>query len=263
VNDPEVSWLSYDFPWRQRFPEAELVAGFEGGAIYTAEAEGSHWVITDEGTFAGFLDHEDADLADTTIKLERYEDPNTHQARLHALAEQLAETKPGEVAHMEASDDSVTIDHAMEKLRNAARAHREAIEQLRKLGAIRSRSLVGDLGERLAADYYGVELEPASTPGFDLVTREADRRRVQVKTLRDTPSNHRGSSSPLSEPYDLMLAIRLDENYEPVHAIEVSREVLEEFFGKGRVSWTRRLEDDPRVRRITKEELLITGRSGT
>lgn len=51
---------------------------------------------------------------------------------------------------MKKSDPAV--DAAMDRLRAAARQQRAAIEELIALGAVRSRSLVGDLGERLAAN---------------------------------------------------------------------------------------------------------------
>ena len=54
----------------------------------------------------------------------------------------------------------------MARLRAAERELRAAIEDLIRLGAIRSHVLVGDLGELIAARYYGVELPPPFTPGW-------------------------------------------------------------------------------------------------
>jgi hypothetical protein len=98
----------------------------------------------------------------------------------------------------------------MERLIAAERARREAIAELMKLGVIRSRSLVCDLGEAIAAAYYGVTLAPPATPGYDLET--TDGRRVQVKTLRCTATNVRNSIGVLREPYDVLFAIRLNED---------------------------------------------------
>lgn len=156
---------------------------------------------------------------------------------------------------MKKSDPAV--DAAMDRLRAAALQQRAAIEELIALGAVRSRSLVGDLGERLAADYYGVELDWDGRRGsaYDLTDRRD--RRIEVKTLRATPSNWRTSIGPMLGSYDALLAIRLDEAYLPLHAIEVPRAVLEEYYPAGkRVSWTKTLERDDRVRRITGDELL-------
>jgi hypothetical protein len=153
------------------------------------------------------------------------------------------------------SRDESQIAAAMRRLREAERARRAAITELRALGALRSRGLVADLGERVAADYYGVALAPPSTPGYDLITR--DGRKIQVRTLRSTPLNHRTSMGAMKEPYDTLLAIRLDEDYSPTLAIEVPRAVLETHYPHGtRTSWTERLERDQGVRRILPDELL-------
>ncbi len=151
------------------------------------------------------------------------------------------------------------IDQAMKRLRAAERARRAAIDDLIRLGAVRSRVLVGDLGERIAAEYYGVELAPTFTPGYDLIDREG--RRVQVKTLRATPTAPRTIIGEVTYPCDVLLAIRLDFDYAPTEALEMPCEVAEEFVGKnGKVSWTNALVDDDRVRHITASELLANTR---
>jgi hypothetical protein len=143
---------------------------------------------------------------------------------------------------------------AMKRLQLAERVRRRAINDRLAPGVIRSRGMVGEQREALAAAYYGVPLAPASTPGYDLVTREG--MRVQVKTLRGTPGNMRASIGWLTEPYDLMFAIRVDENHAATEAIEVPRAVVEELFGLGgRVTWLKRLADDARVRRIPARDL--------
>ena len=44
----------------ERFENKKLVAGFEGGAIYTAEKDEKYYVIVDEGTMLSLLSAEDA-----------------------------------------------------------------------------------------------------------------------------------------------------------------------------------------------------------
>lgn len=146
------------------------------------------------------------------------------------------------------------LDAAMARLRAAERERRAAIEDLIRLGAIRSRVLVGDLGEVIAARYYGVELTPAFTPGYDLVDRLGNR--VQVKTLRATPTRPRTIIGEVKDPCDLVLAMRLDFDYAPTEAIEIPRAVAGLFVGKnGKVSWTAKLVSHPEVRYITAAEL--------
>jgi hypothetical protein len=45
------------------------------------------------------------------------------------------------------------------------------------------------------------------------------------------------------------------EDYQPLEAIEVPREVIEERYGEGRVSWTQQLVRDPRVRHVAIDNL--------
>jgi hypothetical protein len=144
----------------------------------------------------------------------------------------------------------------MRRLCSAERARREAIDELIALGVVRSRRLVADIGEELAARYYGVELASnANTPGYDLVTR--DGRRVQVRTLRSEPHRERTIMGVMKEPYDVLFAVKLSVDYEPLRAIEVPRAVLERHYPHGaRTSWTKRLESDPEVERISLDRLI-------
>jgi hypothetical protein len=146
------------------------------------------------------------------------------------------------------------LDAAMARLRAAEREPRAAIEDLIRLGAIRSHVLVGDLGEVIAARYYDVEQPPAFTPGYDLVDRRGNR--VQVKTLRATPTRPRTIIGEVKDPCDLVLAIRLDFDYTPIEAIEIPRSVAGLFVGRnGKVSWTAKLVSHRQVRYITAAEL--------
>ncbi len=147
------------------------------------------------------------------------------------------------------------VEQVMEELRAVERERRRLIAKLQELGAIRSWGIVADYGETLAATYYGVELEPPSTPGFDLV--RGDGAKVQVRTLRVTPENKRASMGVMKEPYDLLLAIRIDQDYIPIEVIEVPRGVLEAHYPAGsRTTWTKKLGEDDGVRRIPPEQLL-------
>jgi hypothetical protein len=160
------------------------------------------------------------------------------------------------------TDREKAIEKAMTKLRRAARAHREAVEELKQLGLVSSHGLVGALGERIAADYYRVKLDPASTrgKGYDLITR--DGKRIEVKTLR-TAGFRRSSRQRiglLEGNYDRLLAIRLDAEYRPTEAIEVPRRIVEKHYPRGTVvTWSWKLEGDPTTRRITGEQLLARG----
>lgn len=129
---------------------------------------------------------------------------------------------------------------------------RAILAELIKRG-FRSRGFVGEWGEMIAAAYYGVELQRASQPGFDLVDKLG--RRVQVKTLRSTPENQRASMGILREPYDVLFALRLDISFQPVAAFEIPRAILDEKYPGKRTSLTRFLETHPDVKRVGRAEL--------
>ena len=148
------------------------------------------------------------------------------------------------------------VAEAMRRLRDAERERREAVAALISLGVVRSKRLVADLGEEIAARFYDVSLATnANEPGYDLVTK--DGRLVQVLALRSEPHRERTLMGVMKDPYHTLFAVKLSVDYEPLRAIEVPRAVLEEHYPHGeRTSWTKRLEFDPGVRRIPREQLL-------
>lgn len=150
---------------------------------------------------------------------------------------------------MKTEVELAVIAETFKRLYRAECARDAAIGDLVRLGVIRSRVLVGDLGEVIAANFYGVDLAPVLTPGYDLVT--LDGKRVQVKAMRGNGGKRTiVSRQPLPEACDLLLAIRLADDYSPLEAIEVPREVaVAHFEGRG-VHWTKRFAADPGVRRI-------------
>jgi hypothetical protein len=147
-------------------------------------------------------------------------------------------------------------DAAMRRLQAAERERRAAVQQLINHGVVRSHVLVGDLGERIAAAFYGVDLAPAFTPGYDLIDGQG--RRVQVKTLRATPDKPRSIVGEIKRPCDVVFALRLDFDYSPTEALEIPAQVAECFVGaNGKVSWTRKLAAHPAVSHFTAEQLRV------
>jgi hypothetical protein len=137
----------------------------------------------------------------------------------------------------------------MRRLVAAERERHAAIAELIELGAVRSHVLVGDFGEQLAAGYYGVELLAQFTPGHDLVDGQG--RRIDVKTLRATPHRPRTIIGEIKDPCDIVLAIRLHNDYSPDEALEIPVDIARRRVGKnGKLSWTRALAEHERVLRI-------------
>lgn len=59
----------------QKFlPDRKLLVGFEGGSVWLAEKDGRYYVITDEGSMAGFLvPGEDDDLLNQLVKIYEFD----------------------------------------------------------------------------------------------------------------------------------------------------------------------------------------------
>lgn len=147
----------------------------------------------------------------------------------------------------------------LDELSEMDRLRRRKIDRLRELG-FRSRSTTGEYGELIASLYYGSPLAPASTPGYDLST--PDGLRVSVKTLRSTPENRRTRIPSLHEPYDLLFALRIDENYVPEEAIEVPHSSVSPEYGLRPFSWSGRLLTLPGARHIPGEDLIALMANG-
>jgi hypothetical protein len=91
MTEPQTEAHPYNYPWRQRFPDAIRIVGTEGGAVYAAEAEDGWWVITDQGTMAAYVDtDEDADLLASMVKLTRFEDEPAWRAECEAVRARFA-----------------------------------------------------------------------------------------------------------------------------------------------------------------------------
>jgi hypothetical protein len=63
----------FGFNYKELYPNAKMIGGFEGGAIYKAVKDEKHYLIIDEGTLADFLDEDDKDLLDQLVKVIEFE----------------------------------------------------------------------------------------------------------------------------------------------------------------------------------------------
>jgi hypothetical protein len=102
------------------------------------------------------------------------------------------------------------------------RAHGEVLTELKHRGIIRTRSLVGDVGEFLAAGMYGGALTAPVTAGHDLVL--PDGRQIQVKTraFDSDPGSRRFNGLEVGG-YDAVLFLALDPaTFKPFLAREVT-----------------------------------------
>lgn len=109
------------------------------------------------------------------------------------------------------------------------RAWADVMRRLRDLGVVRSgNNPVGDICEGLVAAHYGVTPETNSRAGYDVLT--PDKRRVQVKGRRTTPTSKPTHYSFIrdlpAKPFDELVAVHLDENFEVTAAYRMSWETV-------------------------------------
>ncbi len=64
---------SKETAWRDRFPHAQMVIGFEGGAVYQADEAGKYYLIRDEGALQSFLEPGvDDDLLEELVEVQEF-----------------------------------------------------------------------------------------------------------------------------------------------------------------------------------------------
>jgi len=105
----------------------------------------------------------------------------------------------------------------------------EILRELKDRNVIRSKNLVGELGEHLAIDYYNkniylpnLKLAPTSTKSFDAI--DEDGRTYAIKTITGKVTgvfyglNSSTSTKENKQIFDFAIVIKLDENY-AIHRI--------------------------------------------
>lgn len=99
----------------------------------------------------------------------------------------------------------------------------EALKSLKEKNVIRTKNLVGDLGEYYCKEIFGLKLEEnAVNKGFDATDNEG--KKVEIKTRR-TPE---GKSKVIfrSFDFDYCLYVELDEFYEPKEILKIKVDEL-------------------------------------
>ncbi len=108
-------------------------------------------------------------------------------------------------------------------------------DQLRKLGEIRSRNIVGDRGEQIAIAYYGatknlpkLQMAPPSTKNIDAISTQGDRYSVKTVSLPNkTTGVFHGYGTPDNPIHDKKfeyLIIVVIDAYQPELIVELAWE---------------------------------------
>jgi phosphoribosylaminoimidazole carboxylase (NCAIR synthetase) len=137
----------------------------------------------------------------------------------------------------------------------------ELTSMLRARSIVRSgNNPISDMAERVIADYYGVELAAANTKSYDVLTAKGER--VQVKALRKTQASRRQLSALRTLDFDALVAVvftndmRLEEAiFMPIDAVRDHMKWSTTWKANS-ISLTKKLLTDPRVHRVSAEELV-------
>lgn len=63
----------FRYKFKEKFPDAKKIGGFEGGSVYRAFKDNKHYLIIDEGTLADFVEEKDKDLLNQLVKVIEFE----------------------------------------------------------------------------------------------------------------------------------------------------------------------------------------------
>jgi hypothetical protein len=137
----------------------------------------------------------------------------------------------------------------------------EVMSELFERGVVRSgNNPISDMAERLIADYYGVERQPANNKSFDVLTKDGTK--IQVKALRRTRASRRNLSALRTLDFDYVAAVIFENDMRLSEAVFVPLDAVRDHMGWSntwnahRLSVTKKLLNDPRVRRIPADELV-------
>lgn len=129
----------------------------------------------------------------------------------------------------------------------------ESIEKgLQEIGVIRSRRIVGDLGEWLSTQIFSLVLEKGQTnKGFDCI-HPSTKERYQIKTARKANTNlspiRIKKKSITNREFDWLVIIRLNDSFRIRELYKVSCETIESRFslhtnGLYIMSWKKMADD--------------------
>jgi hypothetical protein len=121
---------------------------------------------------------------------------------------------------------------------------------------------VGDIAEAIVAKHYKGERGSFSQAGWDVKTPDGER--IQVKAIRSMPATRRRNVSPIRDSaYDSVVIVVLDETFQVVEGLKLSRDTVEELFPRrdyvnGRIiAVTAALRADPRVEKLDLREAAV------
>lgn len=123
------------------------------------------------------------------------------------------------------------------KTKELIQAYSEIIKQLKKRGVIRTKNLLGDLGEYLAIEHFNntsamskLQAAPTGTQNIDAISRNGERYSIKSTTGNLTGVFY-GLESPNSDAHDkqkfeFILVVKFDDDYQLERIIQLDWELF-------------------------------------
>jgi hypothetical protein len=109
------------------------------------------------------------------------------------------------------------------------------VKELRARKIIRTKNVVGDLGERLAIDYYTNTAElvnlqdaPTGTQNIDAISRDGERYSIKALSANTTGVfnglPHKDSNEPIQQKFEYLIIVKFNDSYELEKILELTWE---------------------------------------
>ncbi len=130
--------------------------------------------------------------------------------------------------------DKPTSNFSKLSIQNLIRLYSQVVSELKQRNVVRSKNIVGDLGENLAIEFYNstpglpnLQAAPASTQNIDAISKNGERYSIKTTTSKTTgvfyglpPSGT--SEGELLPKFEYVIVVRMNADYELLGIYELT-----------------------------------------
>jgi hypothetical protein len=125
-------------------------------------------------------------------------------------------------------------------IKDLAKVYGQVITELKRRGAIRSKNVIGDLGESLAIEFYNttpnlpkLQAAPTGTQNVDALSRNGERYSIKSTTSNITGVFYglppKGSEELPLQKFEYVIIVRFGQDYQPAGIYELTWEQFLEY----------------------------------
>ncbi len=108
----------------------------------------------------------------------------------------------------------------------------EILNEMKKQNLIRSKNVIGDLGEYIVIDYYNktrglpnLQFAPPSTKNIDAISKNGERYSIKCTSTNTSGTfwgiDKDGDILKTKQAFEYVVIIKLDENFQPILILEI------------------------------------------